>query len=128
MKKHLIPRVCACGCLRMTSGIFSSGKYPDFIKGHHVRRGSAIWNWKGNKVSYNALHSWVERKLGKPEACSICKRTNQKKYEWANISKKYERNLSDWMRMCVSCHHKYDETGRKTWEKRRKHKLEGISL
>jgi hypothetical protein len=31
-----------------------------------------------------------------------------KSFQWANISKKYLRDFSDWMQLCASCHAKYD--------------------
>lgn len=63
--------------------------------------------WKGNKVSYLALHSWVERKKGKPNHCEICK-IKKDRYSWANIDHKYRRNLEDYISLCYSCHTKYD--------------------
>ena len=64
--------------------------------------------WKGNGAGYNALHSWIRKKLGKPKVCHNCKTEVAKKYEWANISKEYKRELSDWVRLCTSCHRFYD--------------------
>lgn len=70
-------------------------------------------NWKGGKVGYDALHDWVERKLGKPHKCENCGRTDLKhrQYHWANISGKYKRKISDWIRLCVRCHKIYDLHG-----------------
>lgn len=76
--------------------------------------------WKGDKVGYNALHSWIHRKLGKAKKCERvgCKypRTNAAKhvlrqprtFQWANISHNYKRELSDWVQLCPSCHARYD--------------------
>lgn len=64
--------------------------------------------WKGSKVGYGALHAWVKRVLGKPSKCSHCLSSDKKKYEWANTNGKYRRNTKDWLRLCVSCHKKYD--------------------
>lgn len=68
------------------------------------------YKWKGDKVGYGALHSWVRRKLGKPNFCEHCGNRNLKnrQYHWANKSGKYLRRLSDWIRLCVKCHKKYD--------------------
>jgi hypothetical protein len=65
------------------------------------------YKWKGNKVGYKALHQWVNRKLGKANKCDMCKKQNTK-YEWANISKSYKRELNDWFSLCVKCHRNYD--------------------
>lgn len=65
--------------------------------------------WKGSDVSYSGLHYWVSRKLGKPAKCEQCESTDAKRYEWANKSGKYKRDLTDWIRLCASCHKTYDE-------------------
>lgn len=67
--------------------------------------------WKGNEVGYRALHHWVNRHLGRPSTCEFCKKTNLegKRIHWANKSHQYKRVLSDWLRLCVKCHHLYDK-------------------
>ena len=72
--------------------------------------GENSYNWSGNKVSYRALHQWVERHLGKPNTCKHCGRGNLSSHliHWANKSGQYKRDLSDWLRLCVKCHKKYD--------------------
>lgn len=37
-----------------------------------------------------------------------CLQCNTGKFEWANKSGDYKRDLSDWLRLCISCHRKYD--------------------
>lgn len=75
-------------------------------------------NWKGDGVGKTALHQWVIRNLGNPKKCEHCGRTDCKKYEWANKSQKYKRDLSDWLRLCTKCHAKYDyPTRHKKWLK-----------
>ena len=66
--------------------------------------------WKGDKVGYFGLHTWVIRKLGKPETCEHCGKTGLKgnKIHWANKEHTYKRNLTDWLRLCASCHKLYD--------------------
>lgn len=76
--------------------------------------------WKGEKVSYFGLHAWVKRKLGAPGRCSnpncVYPRKNSrgrlmlkpKAFHWANKSKVYKRDLSDWIRLCANCHSKFD--------------------
>ena len=67
--------------------------------------------WKGEDARYRAKHMWVQKKLGKPHYCEHCKRSNlsHRSYHWANISKNYMRDVTDWIRLCVSCHKKYDK-------------------
>ena len=66
--------------------------------------------WKGDRVGYDALHSWLYRKLGSPNICEHCKKIelNSRKIHWANKSGKYRRELSDWLRLCAKCHYHYD--------------------
>lgn len=76
--------------------------------------------WKGDAVSYTGLHQWVQRKLGTPSLCVHCGTTEAKRFEWANVSRQYKRDLSDWIRLCAICHKKYDNVGNKIWTTRRK--------
>lgn len=66
--------------------------------------------WKGDKVGYAALHSWIKRRKGKPDTCVKCKTSGLKgrQIHWANIDGKYQRNLEDWIRLCALCHRRYD--------------------
>ena len=79
-------------------------------------------NWKGDNVGYIALHSWVRRNLGIPQKCGFCGDISERKYEWANKSRLYKRDLQDWIRLCVPCHANYDDYVNKGW-KTRKEKL-----
>ncbi len=67
-------------------------------------------HWKGEKVSYSGLHHWISKTLGHPNICVNCGFTsdNHHKMHWANKSHKYKRIVSDWIRLCVPCHSKYD--------------------
>lgn len=67
--------------------------------------------WKGNKVCYAALHSWVVRKLGRPTECEWCGKNEHRKHyiQWANIDHEYKRDLNDWVRLCAKCHRTYDK-------------------
>ena len=75
------------------------------VKGRIDEKANA---YKGDKVGYVGLHDWVQSRLGKPRKCEHCKTEKAKKFEWANISRKYKRDLSDWIRLCTSCHRLYD--------------------
>lgn len=63
--------------------------------------------WKGNKVSYKGLHIWVNNHKKKYGYCSICK--SKTCTEFANISRKYKRNLNDFIELCKPCHAIWDE-------------------
>lgn len=58
--------------------------------------------WKGVAVQYNALHTYIKRRLKKPKRCQKCNKI--KKLDLANISQKYKRNLNDWEYLCRKCH------------------------
>ena len=73
-----------------------------------IKRREQHYAWKGDDVGYDALHSWVKKELGQPSRCEHCKTTKRRKYHWANKSGEYRRLLSDWIRLCVPCHSKYD--------------------
>jgi len=66
--------------------------------------------WLGEKAGYGAKHEFIRKNLGSPKYCEHCKRSNlsHRSYHWANKDHKYSRKFSDWMRLCVSCHRKYD--------------------
>lgn len=58
--------------------------------------------WLGDKVGYSGIHSWVRRRINKPELCQKC--NTRKAYDLANISGEYRRDLSDWWYICRGCH------------------------
>jgi maltooligosyltrehalose synthase len=64
--------------------------------------------WMGNGACYEAKHIRIIKKLGNPRYCEKCKRTDKKRYDWANKDHKYSEDIKDWMRLCRSCHTKYD--------------------
>ena len=82
-------------------------------KGKHYpqTQGKNHYAWKGDKVGYNALHSWVVKYLGRPDTCEHCDKSGLSghKVQWASKSHKYKRDLADWVRLCPKCHSIYDE-------------------
>jgi hypothetical protein len=71
-------------------------------------KGSSHQKWKGGEVGYHALHAWIKRERGSPGRCEHCGTTTAKRFEWANKDHKYSRSLEDYLRLCTSCHRKYD--------------------
>jgi hypothetical protein len=69
--------------------------------------------YKGEDAGYHAKHKLIAKKLGNPKYCEHCKSTEEKMYHWSNISGKYLRDITDWQRLCVKCHSKYDIEKRK---------------
>lgn len=73
--------------------------------------------WKGDKVGYKGLHTWVRRHKGHPTNCSNCGREgNHRQICWANISGLYKRDLNDFIALCNSCHKLKDYT--EEWKKK----------
>ncbi|MCK9370717.1 hypothetical protein M0R04_12480 [Candidatus Dojkabacteria bacterium] len=81
-----------------------SGLIKDMRKGINIAEKNG--NWKGDRVGYKALHSWVRRRLLEPSICESCKL--EKSLDLANISGEYKRRLDDWRWLCRSCHIKSD--------------------
>lgn len=89
----------------MKKGQTNSGS---FKPGCHQERGEQNPAWKGDDVGYAALHVWIESRLGRPMICSTCGTLEAARYEWANISREYKRDLADWTRLCARCHRRMD--------------------
>lgn len=86
--------------------------------------GDKAWNWKGDKVGKRALHSWIKRRLDKPNNCELCKRRTR--LELSNKSQKYMRDLGDWQWLCAKCHRNHDGNSKKAWKTRRKNGTDKI--
>ena len=102
------PRFCSRICTGKTFGVkfaknhfgyWKNKKRPNFTGENHPL-------WKGDNVSYHSLHEWVYRHRGKPMICTFC--GTREDLEWANRSRKYKREISDWLSLCFSCHRQYD--------------------
>lgn len=64
---------------------------------------------KSGTTEYRIIHFWVERQLGKPSVCENCGIIDAKKYGWANLSGQYKQDVSDWARLCTTCHNLIDK-------------------
>jgi len=68
--------------------------------------------WKGDDIGYIGIHVWLHKKLKKPKECVYCGE-DIKPIEWASISHKAKRDLDDFIPLCRSCHHVYDDIASK---------------
>lgn len=60
---------------------------------------------------YFSIHCWIRTKLGTATKCAECGSANSKRCHWALIKGyKYEKNIDNFIPLCVSCHLKYDYT------------------
>lgn len=96
------------------------GAYQSIIK-----KGPGNPKWRGDNVLYRALHQWIERELGTPDLCEHCGVTDGI-FQWSNKSGEYKRDLSDWQRLCIKCHNKFDDIARKGWITRKKGLTTGL--
>ena len=122
-KRFNIRKFCSSECCKIyqkihpNKGTFQIGNHPktEFKKGNPKPKNAYTFpfgknhpNWKGKKAKYGAFHERVKSKFGSPKRCTVCGTTDKNKlYEWANLSGEYN-NISDYKRMCHSCHKKYD--------------------
>ena len=90
---------------------------------NHFRKmvGEKNWIWKGDNACYTSKHQWVYRHFGTPSKCEFCGTDHAKRFDWANVSGKYIREKTDWIRLCKSCHTNFDDIINKGWETRRLH-------
>lgn len=65
-------------------------------------------SWKGEDVSYSALHTWVRSRKGTPMKCEHCGSVDKKQYHWASVNHSYIRDVDAWIRLCPKCHKAYD--------------------
>lgn len=93
---------------------------------NYGKRNEKSSGWKGDNVKYSGLHLWIQGILGKPTRCKHCN-TEGKYYDrilnkriikvwsiqWASISGKYSRDLTDWINLCSKCHRIYDVNKKK---------------
>lgn len=79
-------------------------------------QGKKHFNWQGEKASYRSKHKWIIRQMGKANHCEHCGLDKMPKgmkryFQWANISRKYRRDVLDFISLCVKCHKRYDGYG-----------------
>lgn len=58
-------------------------------------------------LSYPGLHSWIKRVFNKPKVCGVC--GSEENVDFANISHKYKKEISDWTTLCRKHHIQYDK-------------------
>jgi len=73
--------------------------------------------WKGGDAGYYSIHQCLTRNHGKPPSCAHCRckgheeKDGRWSIQWAKRKyKRYTRNVNDYLRLCRSCHRKYDMT------------------
>jgi len=91
---------------RAAKTMFKKGMTPwnDGFSGYTLdsKTNEKAYNWKGDNVSYFALHKWINKKMCRPLNCEVC--GTDKKLEAHNISGRYTRYYDDWEFLCRRCH------------------------
>lgn len=129
------PKVYDSGFVERVRALYMAGKTQDEIAVLLGTSQKVVWNmmrrhgiqrrvaakrfqtgpmnhaWKGDDAKYAALHLRVATVRGTPSLCEHCGTTTAKRFEWASLSKRYN-DVNDYVRLCQSCHHKMDGTGR----------------
>ena len=79
------------------------------------KSGKNHFGWKGSDSvdkrikNYSGIHNWIKNHYGRADRCEEEACTGEcKTYDWANISGEYKRIISDWKKLCRSCHKKLD--------------------
>jgi len=88
-------------------------KYWDSLKGLKNEKAP---NWRGDDVHRVTVHDWLKTNYGKPSVCEnpYCEKRS-KIYEWClRKGFKHERKRRNYIRLCRSCHRKYDWNKEKT--------------
>lgn len=86
---------------------------PIEIKEKYLSRsGENHWNYKGDKLGYNALHDWIVNHYGSANHCDNCGNTKipegrKRWFEWSNNGI-YDRNPKNWEQLCIPCHRTKD--------------------
>jgi ribosomal protein L31 len=105
-------KVCSCGrnmSWRSASGTCTVCCLAKVNANHPRYTGDLNPAWKGESVSYYALHQWVRKEWGSANHCEECGLSDPSRiFEWANLSGTYIRAPHDWRMMCRPCHSRHD--------------------
>ena len=117
-------KLCECGCgnpapiaaKNHTKHGHVKGQPMRYIKGH-ILRGQNHHGWRGDAVSYRALHTYLSSHYPKTGVCEECGGSGSRT-EYALIKgREYTRNREDYRELCKRCHNVYDEVGGSRWRK-----------
>lgn len=77
-----------------------------FGKSDRFNGGKTHFNYKGDYAGYSAKHKDIFTHKGKATVCIVCSFNGN--CHWANLDRKYSRNLNDYVSLCPSCHKRWD--------------------
>lgn len=107
-RKNLGGKLLPKTCKKMSKA--RKKEWDNGIRINKTLKGKDNQGWKGEKTCYAGKHAWISRYKGSPDICECCGKSGLKGHQihWANIDHKYSRKPDDYIRLCVSCHQKYD--------------------
>ena len=105
-KRNIITKICPICKKNFDSPKGKNRKYCSLECMWKGKEGKSAYNWKGNKVGYSRLHTWIRTHKPKPECCEDC--GIKEPYDVANISGEYKRDINDFKWLCRKCHQKSD--------------------
>lgn len=116
------PKLCTClNCSRTFKkrvqkyepGLYCSRKcYAEYDESwRKKRRNPHMTKEMMQSPEYKSVHHWIKKALGRPCECWGCdkKGGSPRQYNWANADHQYQRIVSEWFRLCVTCHRYYDK-------------------
>lgn len=62
-----------------------------------------------NSTEYRVIHKFILYRYGRAPLC-IWDDSHTGRFEWANVTGVYTKELDNYLPMCVSCHRKFDYT------------------
>lgn len=110
-KSQIKQKTCSHSC-QLMGNRHRAGKKPVNAWEPGDTLGEKNVNWRGADAKYGSLHDWVSYHLGRPRRCYNCDTTEHSRFEWANVSGEYKRDLDDWVRLCKTCHVLIDNSDR----------------
>lgn len=71
--------------------------------------------------NYNNTHKYITAHFGKALGCmnKLCT-GKSKTFHWANKRGSFSRDITDYLSLCVTCHHYYDKHGQTLGKQKRK--------
>jgi hypothetical protein len=87
---------------------WNKGRTMEDYPQNGFKKGELHLGWKGDKVGYRALHSWIRKCKGKA-VNFLCVDCGIQADEWSNIDHSWKRELEDYYPRCRKCHKKYDK-------------------
>jgi hypothetical protein len=62
--------------------------------------------YSGDLGRYGAIHYWIRRYLPPQKLCQMCNKVPP--FDVACVTFIYNRDFKNWLRLCRSCHIRYD--------------------